>query len=80
MSWNHSPPSSFLGLRKTHDLLYDVAFSPLVLEECVKQVDLVEMLVSLCLDYVENETDLKIADRKDCKKVGLGVGLHTRDL
>ena len=46
-----------------------MAFNPYVLSECLKQRDLEEMLVGLCLDYVENETDLKIADRKDCKKV-----------
>ena len=49
--------------------MYDVAFHPYVLSECLKQRELEEMLTGLCLDYVENETDLKIADRKGCKKV-----------
>ena len=49
--------------------MYDVAFNPHVLSECMKQGELEEMLTGLCLDYVENETDLRIADRKTCKKV-----------
>jgi hypothetical protein len=28
-----------------------------------------DMLLSLCWDYVENETDLRIANRRECKKV-----------
>ena len=43
----------------------------------MKLVDLEDMLISLCLDYLENETNLKIANRKDCRKVRReGVGLH----
>ena len=55
--------------RKTQDLLYDVAFNPAVLGECLKGLSLEEMLIALCLDYVENETDLVIPSRMDCKKV-----------
>ena len=71
-------PTYNLTCRKTRDLLYDVAFNPFVVEECTKLVDLEDMLISLCLDYLENETNLKIANRKDCRKVWReGAGLHT---
>lgn len=55
--------------RKTRDVVYDIAFHSDVLVECLKQRELEEMMASLCWDYVENETSLRIANRKDCKKM-----------
>ena len=55
--------------RKSQDLVYDIALHPQVLKECLADAELERLLVSLCWDYVENETDLAVVDRKDCKKV-----------
>ncbi len=61
-----------LTCRKTEDLVYDVAFHPSVLEECLKDGEMTEMLVGLCIDYVQNEVDVaKIEDKKNCKRVWL---------
>ena len=49
--------------------MYDLAFHPSVLEECLRDSQLIEMLVGLCLDYVENEVDVCLDDRKSCKRV-----------
>ncbi len=52
-------------------MVYDMAFNPGVMEECVKEPDLLLMLTSLCLEYVENEAKLRISDKSSCKKVSM---------
>jgi len=57
--------------RKTEDLVYDLAFHPSVLDDCLKDSQLMDMLLGLCLDYIDNEVDLCLQDRKNCKRVCL---------
>ena len=54
--------------KKTKHFLIDIAFNPYVLDECAKQQDLEDMLVSLALDFVEDFAELKL-DRKSCRKL-----------
>ena len=54
--------------RKTNHFLIDVAFNPYVLDECARQQELEDMLVSLALDFVEDFAELKL-DRKSCRKL-----------
>ena len=63
--------------KKTKDLLIDIAFNPYVLDECAKQQELEDMLVSLALDFVQDFTEQKV-DRKSCSKVReVFVGLES---
>ena len=54
--------------KKTSDLLYDVAFSPQLLEECQQEVPLQDMLNSLIIRFIEDMIKLKI-NQESLKKM-----------
>ena len=62
--------------KKSRDLVVDVAFNPYVLDECLQDCVMESMLVSLCQNFVEDVTQLKIQDRKKCTKVQCTCSLH----
>ena len=55
------------------DLVYDVAFNPAVIEECTPDAMLDGILMSLVLQFVEDQTDLRFIDKKSTRKVKLGL-------
>ncbi len=66
--------------KKTKHLIFDVAFNPYVLEECMKEKTLEDMLISLSLDFLEDITALRV-QRKSCMKVkervmGVAMDVH----
>ena len=73
---NTSDLFNLISCRKTKHYLYDIAVNPGVLEECLKESDMEQMLTTMCLDYVEIEVKIKI-NRKSCKKVQLLEYVYT---
>ena len=51
------------GQRRDRELLIDIAYSPFVLEGCLKEPELRGMLVSLSLDFVDEVLSV-VTDRK----------------
>lgn len=54
--------------KRTKHLVLDIAFSPSVIEECLVAADMSDMLISLCLDFVQDFISVNF-DRKSCKKL-----------
>lgn len=63
--------------KKTSDLLYDVAVNPKVLDECLQQPLLLDMLHSLILDFIRDMLKIRV-DKDALLKVSSGEykGLH----
>lgn len=60
--------------------IFDLAFNPDVLEECLKDAETEDMLINLSMDYIEKQVGLRL-DRKTCvrlkeKCIGTKEELH----